>query len=86
MKFAGPLLVLIGAFVDDQRILQLPVLAIVVYWLWRCTWDVFYGPSSYFSLSSTSLLLTHVGLSSLIRCRVQDDAIHRRIDSTQWRG
>ena len=44
MKFAGPLLVLIGAFVDDQRILRLPVLAIVVYWLWRCTWDVFYGP------------------------------------------
>ena len=52
MKFAGPLLVLIGAFVDDQRILWLPALAVVVYWFWRCAWDALHGPSFDFEFSS----------------------------------
>ena len=86
MKFAGPLLVLIGAFVDDQRILRLPVLAVSVYWLWRCAWDALHGPGSYFEFSEENSLLTHVGLLSLTRGRVQDDVIHRCIDSDQWRG
>ncbi len=40
MKFAGPLLVLIAALVDNQKLLQVPILIVVAYWLCGYLWDI----------------------------------------------
>ncbi len=40
VKFIPPLLVVISALVDNQRVLQVPVLLVVGYWLCRCYMQV----------------------------------------------